>query len=45
MEEAVLKWFENKGIKQTTPDDIIQPKKHNLRVKMPERVRKLSAPD
>ena len=45
MEESVLKWFEHRGIKQTTPEDIVQPNKHKLSVKIIERVRKLSAPD
>jgi hypothetical protein len=45
MEESVLKWFEDKGIRQTTPIDIIEPKRTTLKLKITDRVRKLSAPD
>ena len=40
-----MKWFENKGIRQTNPDDIIRCPRDTLRATLTNKIRKLSLPD
>jgi hypothetical protein len=45
LELAVLSWFEDRGICQTNPEDVIREHHSSLRLALRVNVRKLSAPD